>query len=73
MWAGLWPGRAPIGHITNGVHLGTWLAPELAEPLRGAGVRPEAPPAVGGWEAARTSTARRSEQCTPPSGSGSLA
>ena len=31
MWAGLWPGaEPPIGHVTNGVHLGTWLAPELA-------------------------------------------
>ncbi|ODA30063.1 alpha-glucan family phosphorylase [Planctopirus hydrillae] len=35
MWTGLWPNKAeheiPIGHITNGVHLGTWLAPQLAE------------------------------------------
>ncbi len=33
MWNFLWPDRpepqVPIGHITNGVHLGTWLAPEL--------------------------------------------
>lgn len=33
MWKELWPGtpveQAPIGHITNGVHTGTWLAPEL--------------------------------------------
>ncbi len=33
MWAGLWPWRSeeeiPIGHITNGVHVGTWLAPQL--------------------------------------------
>jgi glycogen phosphorylase len=51
MWAGLWPGaKAPIGHITNGVHLGTWLAPELGELLRSVGVRPDAPPAEGGWE-----------------------
>jgi glycogen phosphorylase len=28
MWAGLWPGTAtvPIGHVTNGVHLATWMA-----------------------------------------------
>ncbi|MBM4090351.1 MAG: glycosyltransferase family 1 protein [Planctomycetes bacterium] len=30
MWAPLWPGRAvhevPIGHITNGVHVPSWLA-----------------------------------------------
>ncbi len=34
MWQGLWPGRPldeiPIGHVTNGVHLGTWMAPVLA-------------------------------------------
>ncbi len=52
MWAGLWPGaKTPIGHVTNGVHLGTWLAPELDQLLRSVGVRPEAPPAEGGWEA----------------------
>ena len=30
MWSGLWPGRAasevPITHVTNGVHVGTWMA-----------------------------------------------
>lgn len=33
MWEGLYPGRAteeiPIGHITNGVHVGTWLAGQM--------------------------------------------
>lgn len=33
MWKRLWPERrevdVPIGHVTNGVHAGTWLAPEL--------------------------------------------
>ena len=43
----------PIGHVTNGVHLGTWLDSELAELLRGAGVRPEAPPEEAHWAAAR--------------------
>jgi len=52
MWAGLWNGKdAPIGHVTNGVHLGTWLAPPLAELLRQAGVRPEAAPDEAGWDA----------------------
>ena len=52
MWATLWPGEEPrIGHVTNGVHLGTWLAPELDALLRTAGVRPEAPPDEGNWEA----------------------
>ncbi|HET7138008.1 MAG TPA: alpha-glucan family phosphorylase [Gaiellaceae bacterium] len=55
MWQGLWPGReAPIDAITNGVHLGTWLAPELAELLRDSGVEPDAPPAWANWPAART-------------------
>jgi glycogen phosphorylase len=33
MWTGLYPGRpedaVPIGHITNGVHAPTWLAPQM--------------------------------------------
>ncbi|HQI01042.1 MAG TPA: alpha-glucan family phosphorylase [Deltaproteobacteria bacterium] len=33
MWQGLWPGRpeaeVPIGHITNGVHVLSWLAPQM--------------------------------------------
>lgn len=33
MWSGLWPGlpvwEVPISHVTNGVHLPTWLSPEL--------------------------------------------
>jgi len=35
MWTGLWPGRpeesVPIGHITNGVHVLTWLAPQMQQ------------------------------------------
>ena len=35
MWTGLWPGRAedevPIGHITNGVHVPSWLAPQMKQ------------------------------------------
>ena len=55
MWAPLWPGEEPrIGHVTNGVHLGTWLAPELEQLLRDVGVRPEAPPDEGNWDAATT-------------------
>jgi starch phosphorylase len=54
MWQGIWPGeKTPIDAITNGVHLGTWLAPELDELLREAGVRPEAPPDWANWPAAR--------------------
>jgi glycogen phosphorylase len=54
MWTGLWPGEEPrIGHITNGVHIGTWLEPALAELLRHAGVNPEAPLDEANWEAAR--------------------
>ena len=35
MWQPLWPDRAatdvPITHVTNGVHLPTWLSAEIAE------------------------------------------
>ena len=35
MWTGLFPGRTddqvPIGHITNGVHVPTWLAPQMQQ------------------------------------------
>ncbi len=34
MWAGLYHGTAahnvPIGHVTNGIHVQTWLAPEMS-------------------------------------------
>src|SRR5579862_7526224 len=37
MWAPLWPGRdpsrVPIAHVTNGVHLGTWLSHRMHELL----------------------------------------
>jgi starch phosphorylase len=49
MWASL---GERIEHVTNGVHLGTWLAPELERLLLDAGVRPSAPPAWGNWDAA---------------------
>lgn len=33
MWRSLWPGRSldeiPIGHVTNGIHIETWLASEM--------------------------------------------
>jgi starch phosphorylase len=33
MWQGLWPGRpveeVPIGHVTNGVHVPTWIGPPM--------------------------------------------
>ncbi len=45
--------ETPIGHVTNGVHLGTWLDPGLTELLRAAGVSPEAPPDEANWDAAR--------------------
>ncbi len=35
MWIPLYPGlrddHIPIGHITNGVHVGTWLAPQMRQ------------------------------------------
>jgi starch phosphorylase len=34
MWASLWPGvpedEIPISHVTNGVHISTWISPEIA-------------------------------------------
>ena len=37
MWQALWPnrpeGEVPIGHITNGVHISSWLAPQQYELL----------------------------------------
>jgi starch phosphorylase len=37
MWSPLWPDRAvrdvPIGHVTNGVHVPTWLGPPMRELL----------------------------------------
>jgi starch phosphorylase len=54
MWAPLWPdgARPPVESITNGIHIPTWLAPELASLLRAAGVAPEAPPEWANWQAA---------------------
>jgi len=35
MWQPLWPGRGedevPIGHVTNGVHVLSWLAPQMQQ------------------------------------------
>ncbi|MEO5904289.1 MAG: alpha-glucan family phosphorylase [Gemmatimonadaceae bacterium] len=37
LWKGLWPGReaesVPIGHVTNGTHLATWMANSVMELL----------------------------------------
>jgi len=37
MWRGLWPRvpiqEVPIGHVTNGVHLESWVAPEMRDVL----------------------------------------
>ena len=37
MWRGLWPGRTPegvpIGHVTNGVHLPSWVGPAMRRVL----------------------------------------
>lgn len=38
MWRSLWPGRSleetPIGHVTNGIHIETWLASSMDRLLR---------------------------------------
>jgi len=47
MWHGLWPERAvadvPIGSVTNGVHVPTWLEPDIARLVGDAGVRLDHP------------------------------
>jgi len=54
MWRGLWPGHAlpdvPIGHVTNGVHIPTWVA----APMRGLLGRHFGPDWV--WRAADPAT-----------------
>jgi starch phosphorylase len=53
MWAALWPElpaeQAPIGHVTNGVHVRTWLAPALEALLREHGVCPDKAPDEQQW------------------------
>ena len=54
MFAGLWPGfdasEVPIGSITNGVHVATWVAPEILG-CGGAGDQPGAGPENGlAWD-----------------------
>src|SRR5690606_38896398 len=35
MWQRIWPDTpardVPIGHVTNGIHTATWVAPEMAD------------------------------------------
>ena len=40
MWASLEGVDTEIGHVTNGVHLGTWLEPALPQLLLDAGIDP---------------------------------
>ncbi|HZT92414.1 MAG TPA: alpha-glucan family phosphorylase [Gaiellaceae bacterium] len=59
MWANLEHSDTEIGHVTNGVHLLTWLSPALRELLEEQGVAPAAPPADARWhEAERLDTQR---------------
>jgi len=55
MFAGLWPGfdtrEVPIGSVTNGVHMPTWVAPEV-----GMLAHPE-----GGWDWDRAAAAPAAE------------
>jgi starch phosphorylase len=56
MWKGLWAedaaDKVPIGHVTNGVHAPTWVAPEIRELLERAGVRLRGAPDEQSWERA---------------------
>lgn len=54
MWSSLDGVGTEIGHVTNGVHLGTWLDPGLVQLLEETGVTPSAPPDDANWPAANT-------------------
>ena len=60
MWQALWPDRAvddvPIGHVTNGVHVPSWVGAPMRAPAR--------PPPRRGLAAARGATRRRSRRST---------
>ncbi len=47
MWHGLWPDRGvaevPIGSVTNGAHVPTWMEPGIARLVRDAGVQLDQP------------------------------
>jgi starch phosphorylase len=53
MFASLWPGfdvaDVPIGHVTNGVHGPTWVAPEIVSLVRER-IGPELAEESRGWE-----------------------
>jgi glycogen phosphorylase len=50
MWSSLAGVDNEIGHVTNGVHLGTWLDRDLVDLLNETGVDPSAPPDDAHWE-----------------------
>jgi starch phosphorylase len=56
MWHGLWPGTpvegVPIGHVTNAIHVPTWISGEMRSLVEGCGVELEAAPGEQGWERA---------------------
>jgi glycogen phosphorylase len=52
MWSSLEGVGTKIGHVTNGVHLGTWLDRDLVDLLNETGVDPSAPPDDAHWERA---------------------
>jgi starch phosphorylase len=52
MWSSLSHMDTKIGHVTNGVHLLTWLSPALAQLLEEHDIQPAAPPDEAGWPAA---------------------
>ena len=70
MWSSLENVDTEIGHVTNGVHLGTWLDPALARCSAGpASTRPLRPTTPAGRT--RPTSTRRSSgtSTTPPSAS----
>jgi len=55
MWQDIWPGRepgrVPIAHVTNGVHVPTWMASEMSELVgRHIGGSCRSPSEPGSWD-----------------------
>jgi starch phosphorylase len=59
MWSSLERMDTEIGHVTNGVHLLTWLSPALTQLLEEHEITPAAPPDEANWNAAENVDANR--------------
>ena len=71
MWSPLEDVDTEIGHVTNGVHLGTWLDPALAQLLRDDRRRPGRAARRRRWHEARDLDARALGRARTPRSCGS--